>query len=695
MLSRVGGLSVTPTMKQVFIAAGLLLLAAAAAAVDQVQLSWGRLEADRWNLREAAITLDWSRASRPLLRAEAAALQLGDQKIEKLSLTCEDFEILAQEVDCRHGQLSFHSDWLSADAVPAAIHYHFVTGELDVTVSRLALAGGRVGLRLQYADDRWSLKAELTNTTLAAMAGLLDKAGIETAGFTFQGGLDGTVNVQGNTAGLTSCTWRLKTRGAGYSNSEGSQAAEALILSSSGSARPQGDDWQIQSAVSAEQGMLYAEPVYLEFSASRPLAASIDMRWRQATGELSVGSLSFDQPGVVTGRLAADVTPTEANPVRTLELDIGQAWLPGLYSTWLQPWLAGTALDSLEAEGSLRGHLTVQNGHAQSLQLQLDQVSFRDRNGQFAVGQLDGSIHWNSRKIQQSTLGWQRASLYQLQFGPARLALETRADGVRMLSPTVVSLFDGQLHVDEFELAVQEGQSRWLLDAMLTPVSMQIVSNALGWPPLSGTLSGMIPKVRYENGDLTLGGVLLVQAFDGDITVRNLHIRQPLGLVPRLWADARIDRLDLAKLTEAFSFGRIEGRLSGHVADLYMEAWHPVAFDAGFATPEDDPSRHRISQRAVDNISNLGGGGVAGAVSRSFLRFLEDFPYRQLGISCRLANGVCHMGGVAPAERGYYLVQGRLLPPRLDVIGYASEVDWPTLVERLKSVTGGQQPVVQ
>jgi hypothetical protein len=224
---------------------------------------------------------------------------------------------------------------------------------------------------------------------------------------------------------------------------------------------------------------------------------------------------------------------------------------------------------------------------------------------------------------------------------------------------------------------------------------MQNVSNALGWPPLSGTLSGMIPKVRYENGDLTLGGVLLVQAFDGDITVRNLHIQQPLGLVPRLWADARIDRLDLAKLTEAFSFGRIEGRLNGHVTDLYMEAWHPVAFDAGFATPDDDRSRHRISQRAVDNISNLGGGGVGGAVSRSFLRFLEDFPYQQLGISCRLENGVCHMGGVSPAEHGYYLVQGRLLPPRLDVIGYASEVDWPTLVDRLKSVTSGQLPVVQ
>ena len=82
-------------------------------------------------------------------------------------------------------------------------------------------------------------------------------------------------------------------------------------------------------------------------------------------------------------------------------------------------------------------------------------------------------------------------------------------------------------------------------------------------------------------------------------------------------------------------------------------------------------------------------------MSRSFLRFLEDFPYRRLGIRCRLENGVCHMDGVAPAENGYYLVQGTLLPPRLDVIGYANEVDWLSLLGRLKSITTGEGPIVR
>jgi hypothetical protein len=126
-----------------------------------------------------------------------------------------------------------------------------------------------------------------------------------------------------------------------------------------------------------------------------------------------------------------------------------------------------------------------------------------------------------------------------------------------------------------------------------------------------------------------------------------------------------------------------------------MESWRPVAFDAEFATPEDDDSRHRISQRAVDNISSIGGGGVGGAMSRSFLRFFEDFPYDRLGIRCRLENGICDMGGVAPAKNGYYLVKGRLIPPRLDVIGYADRVNWDTLIAQIMAVTVPQEVRVE
>jgi len=674
----------------------LVLLSCTASAIELVQLHLGDIESDGWRLEDVSLAIDLSASDQSSVHIDIASLEIGSYRIESLRLSCAGFELLPAAVDCANGQLSLSSELVSAEAIPASIRYHFDTRELSVLLSALPVAGGKVRLQFHQRAGKWRLQAQLADTLLNGVAGLLKKAGQDIPEPGFQGYLSGQLNVLGNSEGLENVSWNLQTRASGYSNTEGSQAAEALQLASRGSARPRDTGWRIQSTLNAREGMLYTEPVYLEFSAARPLELSLDLDWLDAKGELRVRSLAFNQPGVVSGKLDARLRPAADQPLRQLAVEINESSLPGLYETWLQPWLAGTALEKLDTQGGLRGRLALADGQLQALQLTLDKVSFREQAGQFGVKELEGDVQWDSSgRVHTSTLAWQGANYNRLQLGAAQLALEADARHMKIQQALQIPLLDGSLHVEEFELGLVDGKVRWLLDGFLTPVSMRAFSTALGWPELSGTLSGMVPKVRYEKGVLTLGGTLLIQAFDGDITLRNLRIEQPLGPVPRLWADARIVNLDLKTLTRTFSFGRIEGRLQGRVDGLYMEAWQPVAFDAEFATPDDDDSRHRISQKAVDNISNLGGAGLGGALSRSFLRFLEDFPYRRLGISCRLENGVCYMGGVAPAETGYYLVQGRWLPPRLDVIGYADEVDWTSLVERLKSVTTGESPVVQ
>jgi hypothetical protein len=183
-----------------------------------------------------------------------------------------------------------------------------------------------------------------------------------------------------------------------------------------------------------------------------------------------------------------------------------------------------------------------------------------------------------------------------------------------------------------------------------------------------------------------------MRVFDGSVVIKNLRFTEPFGIVPRLSADVDLNDLDLESLTRAFSFGRIEGRLGGHIHGLELEQWQPASFDARLETPPGDRSRHRISQRAVDNLASIGGAG--GALSRSFLSFFEEFSYDRLGISCRLADGTCDMNGVSPAESGYYIVKGGGIP-RIDVIGYNRRVDWPTLVDRLKHATVAGPPVVK
>jgi len=609
-----GFLAFLGVLSHVATALCFVLLSCTASAIERVQLHLGDIESEGWRLEDVSLSFGLSAADPSGLRFEVASLKMGDYRIENLLLSCAGFELLPTAIDCANGQLSLSSDTLSASAIPASFHYRFDSGELNVSVSALPLAGGKVGLQFHQQDGEWWLKAQLADTLLSGVADLIRKTGQGVPALGYQGYLGGRLKVSGNGGGLESVSWDVQTRASGYSNAEGDQAAEALQLTSRGSARPLAAGWRVQSTLNARAGMLYAEPVYLEFSAAQPLELSLDLDWLEDKGELRVRSLAFNQPGVVTGQLDARLQLAADQPLRQLTVEIEKSSFPGLYETWLQPWLAGTALDSLDTEGGLRGKLVLVDGRPEDLQLALDKLSFRDQGDLFGVQALTGDLKWDSKgHLHTTSLAWQGANFYRLQLGAAQLALESDARSIKMLQPLVVPLLDGNLHVEEFELDLVDGRVNWLLDGFLTPVSMRAFSTALGWPELSGSLSGMVPRMRYENGVLTLGGTLLVQAFDGDITLRNLRIERPLGVVPRLWTDVKIVNLDLKTLTRTFSFGRIEGRLQGRVDGLYMEAWQPVAFDAEFTTPDDDDSRHRISQKAVDNISNLGGAGLGGA----------------------------------------------------------------------------------
>jgi hypothetical protein len=235
------------------------------------------------------------------------------------------------------------------------------------------------------------------------------------------------------------------------------------------------------------------------------------------------------------------------------------------------------------------------------------------------------------------------------------------------------------------------------LDANLVPLSLQRLSRAFGWPEFGGQLGGRISDLKLQDGVLTLSTTLQARVFDGRLEVSDLRLEDPFGAWPRLYSSIGIFNLDLEQVTSAFSFGRITGRLSGYVNELVLFNWMPVEFDARLYTPPEDRSRHRISQRAVQNIGNLGGGGagVGAALSSGAMSFFDEFNYAKLGISCRLEKEVCLMDGVDPAPNGgYYLVKGRGLP-RINVIGNAPQVDWPRLVAQIQAIMESSGPVVE
>src|SRR4029079_6357522 len=173
--------------------------------------------------------------------------------------------------------------------------------------------------------------------------------------------------------------------------------------------------------------------------------------------------------------------------------------------------------------------------------------------------------------------------------------------------------------------------------------------------------------------------------FDGEITAANLEFIEPFGRAPRLHADLAMNSLDLELLTRTFDFGSITGRIDARVQGLELVGSQPVKFDALISSSSGNYPK-RISQRAVQNISALGGAGAAAQIQRSFLRFFEQFGYERIGLSCRLTQGVCEMGGIERAPQGYVIVKGGGIPA-ISAIGYNRYFSWTELVSRLKRIT--------
>ena len=209
----------------------------------------------------------------------------------------------------------------------------------------------------------------------------------------------------------------------------------------------------------------------------------------------------------------------------------------------------------------------------------------------------------------------------------------------------------------------------------------------MDWPRFNGLISGEIPGATLDNGVLSVDGAISIRVFDGQVTIGDLSVERPFGVLPSLGANVGIEQLDLAQLTETFSFGSISGRLDGHIENLRMLDWEPVAFDAWFATPPQQSKSKGISRQAVKNLTTIGGGGATAALSGPIMGLFDNFSYKRLGLGCRLRNNVCEISGIAEDDLSVLLLEGAGIP-KITIRAFNRRVDWPQLVANLRSATG-------
>lgn len=673
----------------VMYALGSCLLAAPPAwGVDEIQLQFARLEGAAWRLEQVELQLRPLPSGAMQLNLKARDLYLPAPlgRLQQVQLQCPAAHYGAARFDCADGQLRLRSARFGRQTVAVRAQYNETEQHLRLQVRGLRLAHGRVHLRADWRPRNWQLNYNAERLELARAARLWPLPQLPT--------IQGRVNAQGQIRGRGATVLGFKLDGelqrGAFANADRSRAGEELQFKARIDARRAGGDthWQVDTQAEVQGGIVCFGLACWELAKPGPQVHAT-LRWQPAAGLLQVSSLQFRHGDIAQAQADFALRLQPALQLQTLHLRLQRAALAGLYRRYLQPLTAGSALGDLDLSGQLAAKIEYAAQGPLGLHLRLHEVSLRDPAQRFAINGLDGRLLWTSgTQTKNSSLRWRGGNLYRLNFGAAQAELRSTAKALQLRRPLHLPVLDGELRLAQLELEnLGSKDLRWTLDAVLLPVSMRALTAALGWHPMEGRLSGVIPKVRYANQVVQVGGVLLVRAFDGNITLRNLKLTHLLSTTPALYADVSVDQLDLQAVTQTFQFGSITGKLSGEIKQLQLYKWAPVAFDAKLATPAGDRSERRISQRAVANLSEIG-SGVSGALSRSFLGVFETFAYDRLGLQCRLSNGVCEMDGVAPAANGYYIVKGRGIP-RIDVIGFARRVAWDVLVERIRSRLDG------
>ncbi|MDT8449310.1 MAG: hypothetical protein RQ847_03970 [Wenzhouxiangellaceae bacterium] len=630
--------------------------------------------------QQSGVGLDWKIESGPARFGGVAVRRLELIRGRALELTVEgisgpDGSVLGslhvacpgRDIgSCRDGRISLQparGEALSGriDATPAGVELR--SGDATIALDRPARGTGRLRARdvpLDWIPDAW-----LGRFGIVALSGTLDVVTtIEKDGGRFE----------------------FEVSGAGFDTADGRFAAADLALAGSGGFRfqPLAADVGLRwTGGEALLGSLYLAPPESPLTLDAAIASEPDGQWRVGRARLAQGEW-LD----VRGRSLFDPTGSPWLPEARAEvvaLDLQPAWRQGLQSL-----AAAHGWGRLQPTGGrVEGVLAIRDDRPVSLELQLNGAAVDDPDGRVAVSGLDARVDWDRDPGRLSlTLAWDDAGVYRIPLGAASLAL-TSTEGSRLAleRPFRLPILDGALVVDRFDVDDWRSDAREVMvDAWLVPIDLARLTRILGWTEFGGKLSGRFPGIRYRGNRIDFRGGLEVDLFGGTAEIGALAVERPFGTLPALAAEVDFKALDLEPVTGAFEFGQMQGLMSGYIHDLRLLDWQPVRFDAWFRTLDDSPKR-RISQQAVDSLSTLGGGGGA-ALSGTLLRIFDDFPYKRVGLGCRLENNVCRMRGLEERERGGYLiVEGRGLP-RLDVVGYQRRVDWPQLMAQLMAVTG-------
>jgi hypothetical protein len=669
----------------VALAASLLLAGAnAAAPPNTIELAWSAdsVAGAGWSAETLHVKARLGPQGVGSLAVAVARLRLdrAPGAFVGISVACHDLRYRPAGWSCTEGVLEA-ADSPLGPLRGAQWEASFEAGRAEVRLRDMALPAGRVGGMFTLAGGAWEGRLEARNIAVEGLQALL--RGVVPAAWDPRGRVSLSFEAAGDDRGAQQVTASVAGDDLTFASPDGGTAADGLGVDLGLEGRRSDTGWVGEIRASARTGQAYVEPLFMDFGTAA-LSASCRFEWPEATGLARCARWTLDHAGVLaaSGSLTLDAAALRpaALTVRVRPRDASAA-----YTTWVQPLLIGSPVDDLRLRGDLLIDAEFEGAGPERVQLRLDGLDVTDTGGAFALTGLRGDLRWRREGPPvASRLVIGGGAFQRLAFEGFDVAFQTTGDRFALTAPVTVPLLGGSLRIGLLNVGSLSGGASWETALDVEALSLEALTGALGWPSFTGTLEGRLPHVRYADGALSTGEGLVFRAFGGVVDLADVEIRDTLGPAPVLSGSASLRGLDLERVTGAFAFGRIEGRMDGELDALELVGWQPSRFDLQLYTAPDDPGRRRISQRAVENLTELGSGVPAG-LSSTVLRLFEDFRYERIEVGVELSGDVALLSGIARPDGGYYLVKGSGVP-RIDVIGRNREVAWKQLIQRLRDI---------
>ncbi|MEO6172403.1 MAG: hypothetical protein ABIP02_04740 [Arenimonas sp.] len=660
-----------------------LLLGSGVVHSEVMKMKIANIKAGVGSLHNVEVDLNWPKgAKQGDLRVRAAALDfpLMSYQEKNIDWQCSLVRTLNEGWKCQ-GKVRQQG----GKAHPLALDYSMAGTSVDLRID---------DKKIRYENSTASpdlYRIELQKIPVAWLKAYL--AGIWQEGKWTSGNIGGRIDVITPAKAPFEVITDLQLADVGLETPDGWLAAAGMKGRLRLNYREAGKQTTIQTRYTAQGGEFLAQGLYVLFPKT-PVEIDVQMQ-KQGTANWLVPQISWQDGKVLNLKGSANLDAKGS--MSDLNLDVKLPDLATARDRYLSGFLAPAGFPDLILSGGTQAKIRINNRQLEQLDVKLDAINVIDNKARFTFAGLNGDVRWTQLPGSlQSGFTWTNAAMYGIGLDKAKFDFNSANGSLNLSQPVNVAALEGIIRLDHFRWQPPKGDldTRFELGMSMDKLDMASLSQRLGWPAFTGSISGKIPKARYQNNILNLDGGLQISVFSGEVGLSNLVMERPFGVAPTLSADVVLNNIDMEPMTKAFDFGSITGSLDGYINNLRLVDWSPVAFDANFYTDKNWKGKRRISQKAVRDISSVGGSGLMAGLQNQALKLFDDFGYEKIGISCKLKDNVCTMDGVGSAGDGYIIVAGGGLP-RIQVVGFRRRVDWPTLIARLKAATEGQAPVIQ